>query len=87
MNHNELHSHMGTQAQLSHTSPDAGRVLPTSHPAPRGPELLQGSSSVRQEESRGSNHHYTRPLLQSYPPLAARQAGDQLAYWSLQLCS
>lgn len=21
MNHNELHSHMGTQAQLSHTSP------------------------------------------------------------------
>lgn len=69
------------------SSPDAGRVPPTSHPAPRGPELLPGSSSVRQEESRGSNNHYTRPLLQSYPPLAARQAGDQLACWSLQLCS
>jgi hypothetical protein len=77
--------HSGTLRGES--SPDAGRVPPASHPAPRGPELLQGSSSVYYEGSRGSRHHCTPPLLQSYPPLAARQAGDQLVCRSLQLCS
>lgn len=44
----------------------------------RGPEGLQGSSSARCKGNRGSCRYCSPPLLQSYPLLAARRAGDQL---------
>ncbi|MEJ1275835.1 hypothetical protein NN561_006734 [Cricetulus griseus] len=45
-----------------------------------GPKRLQGSSSARCrcEGSRGSSHHCSPPLLQSFPPLSVSQAGDKL---------
>lgn len=67
MNHTELDSHMGTHAELSHTSPDAGSVPPANHPAPgarrgsKGP--LQRVAREVEAAAATAPRHFSRAIL------------------------